>query len=84
MPEEPSTDVSDIADDLARLSMPTSVPSLRGAIEWNDLTPAEAWIVSVVSAGFTVRAIVEVSPLSEEDTLTLLARLIDARILAMK
>jgi hypothetical protein len=73
------TSVSDVICDLARLSDPSSIPRLAGAIAWEDLDRSEAWAVSLVAAGMSVQAILEVSPLEEEQTLRLLANLVSAR-----
>jgi hypothetical protein len=83
--EHASTGVSDVVGQFARLSIATtSVPTLRGAIDWSELTDREAWAVSVVSAGMSVQAILQVSPLSEEETLTLLGHLIASRTIAVR
>jgi hypothetical protein len=81
---EAETGVSDVITDFARLAVATSVPTLRGTVEWGSLSAREAWVVSLVSAGFSVQAILEVSPLEEGDTLTLLSKLIDARVIALR
>jgi len=77
------TRISDIIGDLARLSDATSVPRLRGAVEWTDLAPSEAWLVSVVREGMPLAGIMQTSPLGEEETLRLLARLISARVITL-
>jgi hypothetical protein len=77
------TNVSDVMGDLARLADGTGTPHLRGAIEWNELGQAEAWAVSLVAAGFTVKAIQEMSPLDEDRTTELLAQLITSRTILM-
>jgi hypothetical protein len=75
---------SDVTSQLARLTLArTSVPTLPGAIDWSELTDREAWAVSVVSAGMSVQAILQVSPLREEETLTLLGQLIASRTIAV-
>ena len=73
------THVSDTIRDLARLADGTGKPSLRGAIEWNELNQSEAWAVSLVSAGFTVQAILATSPLDDDKTTELLAQLVESR-----
>lgn len=78
------TKMSDVTVALARLSVGASKPALCGAVEWNDLAPHEAWVVSVISAGFDVQAIIETSPLAEEDTLTLLGRLVSAHVITVR
>jgi len=78
-----NTRVSDIIGDLARLSDATSVPRLRGAVEWTDLAPTEAWLVSIVREGLPLEGIMQTSPLGEEETLRLLASLIKARVITL-
>ena len=78
-----NTRVSDIVGELARLSDATSVPRLRGAVEWTDLAPSEAWLVSIVREGLPLEGIMKTSPLGEEETLRLLASLIDARVITL-
>jgi hypothetical protein len=77
------TSVSDLIGDLARLSDVTRTPMLRGIVEWNDLSPSDAWIVSIVSPGMTIETIMQMSPLGEEETLRALARLISSRTLTL-
>ncbi len=78
-----NTRVSDIIGDLARLSDASSVPRLRGAVEWTDLAPSEAWLVSIVREGMPLEGIMQTSPLGEEETLRLLASLINARVITL-
>ena len=80
---EADTGVSDVVEEYVRLSLATGVPTLRGAIDWNDLSAREAWVVSLVAAGFTVQAILDTSPLAEEETMTVLGQLVDSRIIAV-
>lgn len=82
--EEAQTNVNDVVTELARLSIATSTPTLRGVVEWSELSAHEAWVISLVSAGFNVQAILEVSPLAEEQTLSVLGKLIDARVISMQ
>lgn len=77
------THVSDVMGDLARLADGSGTPKLRGAIEWNDLEQAEAWAVSLITAGFTVAAIQQMSPLDEDATTELLAKLVTTRTITM-
>ena len=81
--DDVSTNVSDVVDEYVRLSVASGMPKLRGAIDWNDLTAHEAWAVTLVGAGFSVRAIVDTSPLDEEATMTLLTHLVRSRIIAV-
>lgn len=77
------THVSDVMGDLARLADGSGTPRLRGAVEWNELDESEAWAVSLVAAGFTVQAIQAMSPLEEDRTTELLAKLITSRTIMM-
>ena len=80
------TALNDVNVSLARLGLEdksSSALRLRGAVEWNDLSPEAAWVVSLAMAGFDLRAVIADSPRSEEDTLTLLGRLIEMRIIML-
>src|SRR5436190_596985 len=66
--ERSDTAMNDITAELARLSLENhgeTVPRLRGAVEWNELAPEEALVVSLISVGFNVQAIIDNSPHSE-------------------
>ena len=81
------TALNDITGELARLLLENNgetVPQLRGAIDWNELSPEEAWLVSVIGAGFNLQAIIANSPRNEEDTLTLIGRLIGTRVITLQ
>ena len=83
------TSVSGVVADLARLSdlrsvprpAPGHTPSARLALQ---LDPFELWMFNVVSLGMCVQAIVDISPLSEDDTLVLLARLVGKGIVTFE
>jgi hypothetical protein len=77
------TGVSDLITDLAGLSDGSNTPRLRGAVEWSDLGEAEAWLVSMVTAGFTIEALLQMSPLGEEATMRVLAKLITSRTITL-
>jgi hypothetical protein len=77
------THVSDVMGDLAKLADGTGTPRLRGAIEWNELSETEAWAVSLVAQGFTLQAIQQMSPLDEDATTELLAKLVTTRTIMM-
>lgn len=77
------THVSDVMGDLARLADGRGFLRLRGAVEWSELDQEEAWAVSLVIAGFTVEAIHAMSPLDEDTTMELLAKLITSRTIMM-
>jgi hypothetical protein len=53
----------------------TRTPRLHLAVEWNEVERAEAYIVSLLSAGFTVEAILRISPLDDQRTLAILSKL---------
>jgi len=77
------TQMNDVTFALARLSVGASMPVVCGAVEWNELAPEAAWVVSVITAGFSVEAILETSPLPEEATLALLAQLVSSRVITV-
>lgn len=81
--EGADTSVSDVIGSLARLSDESSIPSLRGVVEWSELAPPEAWLVSIVPSRMTVAAIMKTSPLGDEATLRVLASLISARVITL-
>jgi hypothetical protein len=71
------TDVSDVVGQLARLSIPSSVPKLKRELTPDDMvTPPEAYILSLMGCAMNIQAIVDVSPMPEDDTLHFLARLV--------
>jgi hypothetical protein len=82
--EEELTGVSDVTPDLAMLADVSKTPQLRGAVEWNELERPEAYLVSLVCAGFTVEAILETSPLDDDRTLDVLANLVNTRIITLR
>jgi hypothetical protein len=82
--EEELTGVSDVTPDLAMLADFSKTPQLRGAVEWNELERPEAYLVSLVCAGFTVEAILETSPLDDDRTLDVLANLVNTRIITLR
>jgi hypothetical protein len=74
------TNVSEVITDLARLSDLTSVPRVCDPHGLADLDEPAMWMVSVVRLGMCVQAILDMSPISEEETVRLLARLVGTRI----
>jgi hypothetical protein len=71
------TDVSDVVCQLARLSIPSSVPKLKRELTPNDIvTPPEAYILSLMGCAMSIQAIVDVSPMPEDETLHFVARLV--------
>ena len=78
------TDVSEVIGELARLSDVSRIPTLRGTVEWSELTPSEAWLISVTGSKMTISAIMAISPFGEEETLRVLAKLIGLRRLTLR
>jgi hypothetical protein len=74
------TGVSDVIANLARVSDMASIPKPCDSIEWANLDPEESWMVDIVKLGMCVQAILDMSPLTDEETLGLLARLVSRRI----
>jgi hypothetical protein len=74
------TSVSDVVSDLARIADMSTVPRLREPIGRSDLAPQETWMVNVVKLGMCVQGILDMSPLGDEETLRLLARLVSTRV----
>jgi hypothetical protein len=81
--DELDTNISDLIGELALLSDVTRVPKLLGAVERSELDPCEEWLVSVVSVRMSVAAIMGQSPLGEEETLRLLARMLKSRVITL-
>jgi hypothetical protein len=80
IPDQP-TGVSDVISELARLSDMRTVPRVGDSSGWADLDPEEAWMVDIVKLGMCVQAILDMSPLNDEETLSLLARLVSRRVI---
>jgi hypothetical protein len=70
------TGVSEITSALARLSDAASLPRLLRRRDEKKREPAEALILTFIEENMTVQAIVGMSPLGEESTLRLLAKLV--------
>jgi hypothetical protein len=81
-----STSVSEVPTNLAPVADTTSVP--RPAPTNDSASPAldpfEAWMFSVVRLGMCVQGIIDISPLSEDETLTLLARLVSKGLVTFR
>ena len=75
--------VNDVIADLARLSDPMSVPRIRGAIDRATLDEAERWLLALVEARFTVRAILSMGPMNDEAALGILAKMITQRKISL-
>jgi hypothetical protein len=76
------TDVSEIVPELAQLSKLSNVPKLTRPLSANDITTVpEAHIVALIETSMSVQAILDESPLREEQTLRFLARLITSGLL---
>jgi hypothetical protein len=71
------TDVNPIVPELAPLSNLSNVPKLKRKLSAGDVASApEAYIVSLIENSMSLQAILDVSPMKEEQTLHFLARLI--------
>ena len=79
------TDVSDVVTDLARLADVMSVPRMSaGATDVPRLlAPAESWMCAIVQLGMCVQGILDMSPLEEDETLRILARLVGLRVVTL-
>ena len=76
IPDGVETNVSTLVPELARLSDPSSMPRVAEDAPGGDMAPAEALIISLVESNMTVEHIVGVSPLTEEETLRVLSKLV--------
>lgn len=80
-----ATSVSDVVEELARLSDPTCVPRIARPIgEGDGLAPAEAFLASLMNHQFNVQTILDMSPMQEDATLKCLAKLITSRIVVLE
>jgi hypothetical protein len=80
---ETQTYGADVIGDLAKLADGSGKPRLRCAVEWNELEREEAWVVSLVASGFTLEAIQRMSPLDDDTTTEIVAKLITSRTITM-
>jgi hypothetical protein len=72
-----STFLSEVCGELARLSDRQSVPRLTRLVTADvPLTPEESFILSLVGTNISVANVVQRSPLTEDETLHFLARMI--------
>jgi hypothetical protein len=79
--DDGDTLVSTVVGQIARLSHETSIPRIVGAVEWGNLEPFEEWILSLVRSGYSTQAILTMSPIIEDETLAVLARLIHRKVI---
>ena len=78
------TALNDVVRQLALLADPLSVPVLVRPVGPADgVAPQEAYVASLLGAAMTVQEIVDVSPLSEDETIRFLARLVTAGIVSI-
>lgn len=78
------TALNDVVRQLALLADPLSVPVLARPIGPADgVAPQEAYVASLLGEAMTVQEIIDVSPLSEDETVRFLARLVTARIVSV-
>jgi hypothetical protein len=76
IPDGATTGVSDLVSMLARISDPGSLPRLKRPYVEVQREPAEALLITFIQDNMTVQAIVGMSPLGEESTLRILAKLV--------
>ena len=78
------TGVSDVIAELARLSDPSCVPRLKHELSRKDvLSPPERFVASLVDSNKTMKRILDMSPLREDDTLRFLAGLVQKGLLSV-
>ncbi len=78
------TALNDIVRQLAFLADPLSVPVLVRPIGPADgVAPQEAYVASLLGEAMTVQMITDVSPMSEDETIRFLARLVTAGIVTV-
>ena len=71
------TNLSEVVTELARLSDGSVVPELSRAItREDDLNPEEAFITSLLGMNVSLEMILDMSPLAEDETVRVLARLV--------
>jgi hypothetical protein len=77
--------MSAVIYELAQLARLSSTPTLHRAVgRGMDLTPAEAYVASLIGMKTDVATILAVSALGEEDTLRALAQLITLGLVGMR
>ena len=78
------TDVSDVVADLALLANGMSVPRIMSPLKLaRELDPEELWMCRMVRVGMCVQGILDLSPLDEDETLRILARLVGLRVVTL-
>jgi hypothetical protein len=80
-----TTGVSDVVAELARLSDPARIPRLNADVVGltRGLSQPEAFIASLVGTNLSIQAILDMSPMGEDETLRFLARLITDRVISL-
>jgi hypothetical protein len=74
-----------VVSELARLSQLASVPELSCPLGREiEMTPAEAYVASLMSRDTDLATLLQMSPLQEEETLRFLARLITHGLLVLR
>jgi hypothetical protein len=71
-----TTLITDVVAELAHLAKPTSRPRLNAEVGSIVLSPEEGVVVSLMLADLDLGSIVKRSPLSEDETLKFIARLV--------
>jgi hypothetical protein len=78
-----TTSISEVIVDLARLSDPNSVPRVRGELDSSERAPYEALLLAMIASQMSIAAIMQTSPLGDEETLRVLARLVSAQVITL-
>ena len=79
------TAVNDLVMELALLAQGARVPRLRRPLTRHDsASPPEALLASLVDAHMSIRAIVDTSPLPEDETLRYLAHLVETGVVTLR
>jgi hypothetical protein len=75
------TEENEIVPELAHLSNFWNIPKLKRPLSRSDVaSPSEAYVVSLIETSMSVQAILDVSPMGEEQTLRFLADLITSGV----
>ncbi len=79
------TGVSDVIVELARLSDTRRIPRLMRDLAHasSPLSQPEAFIASMVGTNLSIQAILDMSPMGEDETLRFLARLVTDRVITV-
>jgi hypothetical protein len=78
------TKISDVAEGLAGLSDPFAYPRLLQLAPVAELVGHEAVVASLVEANMNVESILRMSPMSDDETLRILARLVANDVITLE